>query len=86
MVERVEEHWAVLKSHLLADGGYDRLVDFLGDAHNMALIERANSGRSLIRPQRASKRPDRFIRESRKARQLRVIDQAPFRRRKLNFL
>ncbi len=42
MVERVEEHWAVLKSHLLADGGYDRLVDFLGDAHNMALIERAN--------------------------------------------
>lgn len=43
MTERIEEHWALLKAALLADGGHDRLVDFLADAHVFALLERGEA-------------------------------------------
>lgn len=40
---QTDEHWSALKAALLDEGGYDRLVDFLGDALTFALIERATA-------------------------------------------
>ena len=35
----IEELWAALKAQLLAEGGYDRLTEFLSDAYAFAEIE-----------------------------------------------
>lgn len=37
----IDTHWASLKSALLAEGGYDRLVEFTSYAHVFSLQERA---------------------------------------------